>query len=271
MKRSLFAILIISLLAFKLQAQELFTFSEPASNMPANSLGIRVNNWLMNDPEANKINYHMVPELMWGVNKNFMGHAEAFISNRDKGLSVEGAAFYGKYRFYSNDDVYRHFRIAAYGRVSANSAAIHQDEININGHNSGVEAGMIVTQLAHKQAFSATVGYVKAVPNASGNDFPASGATSGVNVFLSTGRLILPRKYNSYKQTNFNVMFEVIGQYQPKTEKYYFDVGPSLQFIFNSQARIDIAYRRSLLTNMDRTAPNGMFIRLEYLFFNPFK
>jgi hypothetical protein len=46
------------------------------------------------------------------------------------------------------------------------------------------------------------------------------------------------------------------------------DVAPSVQFIFNSQSRVDIGYRREISSTMLRTAPNGFFIRLEHNFFN---
>jgi len=48
-------------------------------------------------------------------------------------------------------------------------------------------------------------------------------------------------------------------------------MGPSIQFIVKSQARFDIGYRRQLYSTMERTAPNGMVFKFEYLFFNVFK
>ncbi|MFY8127320.1 MAG: hypothetical protein ACOVMM_03015, partial [Chitinophagaceae bacterium] len=49
------------------------------------------------------------------------------------------------------------------------------------------------------------------------------------------------------------------------------DIVPSIQFIIHSQARIDLAWRKELYSNMTRTAPNGFMIKLEYTFFNAFK
>jgi hypothetical protein len=46
------------------------------------------------------------------------------------------------------------------------------------------------------------------------------------------------------------------------------DIAPSVQMIFNSQARVDIGYRKQLSTTLLRSAPNGFFVRLEYNFFN---
>jgi hypothetical protein len=36
--------------------------------------------------------------------------------------------------------------------------------------------------------------------------------------------------------------------------------------IFNSQARLILAYRRELMSSMMRTAPNGIYLNLEYNF-----
>ncbi len=253
-------------------AQELFNYTEPASNMPAHSLGLRLNNWMMRETESGELNYHLIPEAMWGVNKNLMVHAEAFVSNRNQGFGLEGAALYGKYRFYSHDEVYRHFRMAAYGRLAYNNADIHQEEIETNGHNSGFEMGWIGTQLLHKQAISASVSYEQAsvYPNkleTGVQQYPRS----AVNYTLSTGRLIFPKSYKDYGQTNFNVMVELLGQYLPENGKSYLDVAPSVQFIFNSQTRFDVGYRRQLYSGMSRTAPNGFIVRLEHVLFNAIK
>ena len=126
-----------------MHAQELFVFTDPASNMPARSIGLRLTNTFMHDEQIHKTNYHALPEIMWGANKNLMLHAEGFFSSRNNGLSAEGLGFYGKYRFLSNDEVHSHFRMAAYTRLSFNNSDIHQEEIEINGHNSGYETGKI--------------------------------------------------------------------------------------------------------------------------------
>ncbi len=65
-----------------------------------------------------------------------MVHGDVFISNRNIALSTEGGSIYAKYRFLSNDDVQKHFRMAGYGRYSFNNSDIHQEEINLYGHNT---------------------------------------------------------------------------------------------------------------------------------------
>lgn len=248
-------------------AQELFVYTEPASNMPARSVGIRASNWIMDERATDRINYHFIPEVMWGVSKNLMVHAEGFFSNRSGGLVGEGAGLYAKYRLYSRDTLYRHFRAAAFARATVNNADIHQDEIVTNGHNSGFQVGMIATQLLHRQALSATVGYERATNNMGGNEFPAAQSRNAANLALSTGRLFYPRRYTGYGQVNINGMVEVLAQQLIGSDRRYIDIAPSVQFIFNSQTRVDVGYRRQLYSNMERTAPNGLLVRVEHLLF----
>lgn len=63
-------------------------------------------------------------------------------------------------------------------------------------------------------------------------------------------------------------MIEFAGQTLFQNQKSYLEVVPSIQFIINSQARIDIAYQRELYRSITRTASNGVYIKLEYTFFN---
>lgn len=256
---------------FFVQAQELFVYTEPASNMPKKSLGIRLGNMLMKEDGSNKYDYHLIPELMLGANKNLMLHADAFLSNLNTGLSTEGGSFYAKYRFLSTDKVHSHFRVAVYGRYSFNNSDIHQEEIDLYGHNSGYQGGVVATQLLHKVALSVNASYLKALDNGGKNKFPELQSTNAVNYSFSLGRLMAPKEYTDYKQTNINLMVEFLGQTLGANGRSYMDVAPSIQFIIHSQARIDIGYRQQLYSSIYRTAPNGFNVRFEYLIFNAFK
>jgi hypothetical protein len=249
-------------------AQELFVVTEPASNMPTGSIGVRLAQSLMKEKFESGYNYHIMPEVMWGANKNLMLHIAAFISNRNKNLETEGASVYAKYRFYSVDEVHRHFRVAAFGRYSFNNSDIHQEEINTMGHNSGYEAGLVATQLIKKIAISASAGYEQAINNTAKHKFPAALNNNATNYTLSFGRLMYPNKYKNFKQTNINLMMEFLGQTLNQNGKSFLDVVPSLQFIINSQARIDVAYVKEIYSSMFRTASNGVYLKLEYSFFN---
>lgn len=259
------------LVSMAARSQELFVFTEPASNMAAKSLGIRSMNAFMFAKDG-RLNYHNMPELMWGINKKWMVHAQGFISNRQEGgLETEGGGLYVKYRFLSKDDLQSHFRMAAFGRYSLNNADIHQQEIETMGHNTGYELGLIATQLLHKVAISSSVSYERALDNEPNYKFPEAESNSAINYTLSAGKLMLPKKYTSFNQTNVNLMVELLGQRLNGNGLSYLDVAPSIQFIIRSQARIDIAWRKQLYSTMNRTAANGIVVKLEYNLFNVFK
>jgi len=254
--------------SLNISAQELFVVTEPASNMPTGAIGVRIAQSLMKEKFKSGYNYHLMPEIMWGANKNLMIHTSAFISNRNRDLVTEGGSVYAKYRFFSVDDVQQHFRVAAFGRYSFNNSDIHQEEINTMGHNSGYEAGLVATQLIKKVAISVSGSYEQAVNNTTVNKFPTNQSNNATNYTLSFGRLMYPNKYKNFKQTNINLMMEFMGQTLNENGKSFLDVVPSLQFIINSQARIDVAYIKQIYSSMKRTASNGLYLKLEYSLFN---
>ncbi len=255
-------------LCVKGNAQELFVFTEPASNMATNSLGVRLAASAMKLQYETGYNLHLIPELMYGLSNKIMLHANAFLSNRNTDLVTEGGSLYLKYKFLNHDQVQQHFRMAAFARYSFNNSDIHQAEINLFGHNTGYEGGIVATQLLHKLALSASASFLQAMNNGERNAFPSSQANSATNYTLSVGRLVLPVKYENYEQVNVNLMCELLGQTLLQNGKMYLDIAPSVQFIFSSKARIDVAYRQAIYSTMYRTAPNGFFLRLEYNFFN---
>jgi len=260
-----FLAIILSLQSY---AQELFVMTEPASNMPTGSVGVRAMNSFMYEKDGT-LNYHIMPELMWGISAKWMVHLQSFHSNRSTGgLKTEGGSVYLKYRFFSSDDLHKHFRLAAYARYSKNRADIHQDEIETMGHNTGYEAGLVATKLVNKLAISSSVSFEKALDNMPDYKFPTSQSNSATNYTLSLGKLMYPKKYTNFKQTNINLMCEFLGQRLNENGKSNLDIVPSIQFIIRSQARIDIAYRKELHSTMSRTAPNGFIVKFEYTFFN---
>lgn len=270
MKQQFF--IILSFISISCRAQELYSATEPASNRAAGSIGFRVDNLIMNEINSSKINYHLIPEIMIGVSKKLTIHGNVFFSNRNKTFSGEGGSLYAKYRFLSNDAVQRHFRMAAFGRISRNKSDIHQEEININGHNSGFEAGVVATQLLRKVALSSSVSFGKASDNGNNYKFPYDSKNSrAINYTFSIGKLMLPKEYTDYKQTNINLMLELLSQVNAGSGRYYMDIAPSVQMILNSQSRVDAGYRKELSSTLLRTAPNGLFIRLEHNLFNVFR
>lgn len=253
------------------RSQELFVYTEPASNMAAKSVGFRLNNSLMNVPGTASYNYHFLPEVMVGMSKNVMFHAEAFFSNRNSNLVAEGGAIYLKYRLYSKDDVHSHFRMAAYGKAAINNSDIHQAAIDLNGHNSGLETGLVATQLLNKVAMSSGISYLYAADNTNGNKFGYNDRSRhAIGYNLSVGKLMLPKEYTSYNQTNLNLMAELLGQTNINTGSTFIDVAPSVQLIIQSRIRMDFGYRIPLIKDLQRTTPGGALLRFEYNIFNAF-
>ncbi|MFT3678883.1 MAG: hypothetical protein QM791_01345 [Ferruginibacter sp.] len=266
--------LLITLLCFftlHSNAQELFAVTEPASNMAAGSIGARMDHSLMDELNTSKINYHFIPEIMVGVSGKLMTHANLFFSNRNKDFGFEGGSIYTKYRFLSRDATQRHFRMAVFGRWSFNKSDIHQEEINMYGHNTGFEMGVVATQLLRKVAISSGLSFAEAYDNGNNNKFVYGTENSrALNYTFSVGKLMLPKQYKNYRQTNLNLMLEFLSQLNMGSGKYYLEIAPSAQLIFNSQGRVDIGYKQELGASLSRTAPNGFFIRLEYNVFNVF-
>jgi len=265
MKKSI--VFIFLLINVTISAQELFVFTEPASNMAAKSIGLRLNSMYMKNIHTDRNEICVTPEIMWGVSKKVMLHSEAFFNNATKNFDIEGAGIYLKYRFFSEDAVHSHFRMAAFGRYSINNSFLHDAAINLNSTNSGYEGGIVATKLINKVAISASSSLVHAADNGSylfGDDF-----RNAVNYTLSLGKLLLPKEYTSYDQPNLNMMVELLGQNNlGKNKEYYVDLAPSLQLIIKSRMRIDAGYRFPLKDKMYRGTPKSFLIRFEYNFFN---
>ncbi|WP_443945264.1 hypothetical protein ACJVDH_20455 [Pedobacter sp. AW1-32] len=267
-------ILAIALMIFSaihwVSAQELYVFSEPASNMPTKSVGIRLTNeGMFNNPDFVS---RTIPEIMFGFNKNFMMHGQAFLSDMDGKYRLEGGSLYAKYRFLSLDEAQSHFRAAAFGRISTSKRPTFTRDINLEGDNSGIQGGLVFTQLLHKLALSATLGYAHAFKDA---DKQIVGMPQPNNMFsysLSSGYLVLPFVYKSYKEPNFNVYLELLGKTDPSTGQSYMDIAPAIQMIINSQTRIDLGYRFQTFGNIENRYTKNMYLlRAEFNFFNVLK
>ena len=269
-------LLLICLLALiDAKAQELYVFTEPASNMPSHSVSIKLNDrFVTNDNLDRGFSHRFMPELMIGFTKNLMVHLGFTLSNmHTPALQYESLNFYAKYRFYSQDEIHEHFRMAAFVRGSASQAPFHYDEVNIMGDKSGLEGGLIATMLKNKFALSATVSHTQ-VLHKSRNDkviYVPERFYQSMNYSLSGGLLVFPREYTDYKQTNLNLYTEILAQQLFDTRRYYIDIAPAFQLIFNSNAKLNVGYRFQLGSNMSRMANNSWLISFERTFLNALK
>lgn len=276
MKRVLlFVPLLLSLYA---GAQELYVSTEPASNMPANSLGIRMTSRFFKMEHERITGMRFEPELMWGVSKRLMVHLAAYASNQmQPSIEPEGGSIYAKYRFFSKDDLHSHFRMAAYvkGALINNPyypESNHNADMDLDGGTSGIATGVIATQLIHKLAVSGSLGYNRYMNNTK-DKLPDNMSANAVNYSLSAGYLLLPRTYRSFEQTNLNLYVELLGKSNTDavSRNHYVDIAPAIQFIFNSVTRLDLSYRTQLFGNMPRNVFNTFMIRFEHNIFNVVK
>lgn len=248
-------------------AQELFPFSEPASNMPSKSIGVRITNEFMKDSK-----HRFMPEVMIGHHKNLMSHGQAFFSNLDGKYKFEGLSAYAKYRFISIDEVQSHFRMATYTRVAWSKRPTYTEDLNLEGDNSGIQLGVIATQLIHKLAISGSVSYAAPFNDNSRQLAGFDAPSEHINYSLSTGYLLLPFVYKSYKQPNFNLYLEASGKTSLESGKSYLDLAPAIQAILNSRTRVDLGYNFQIAGGIDnRFKRNMVMLRAEFNFFNALK
>ncbi len=246
-------------------AQELYVNTEPASNMAAKSLGIRAENQGYFKPEYKN---RSTLELMYGVNKNLMVHSAFYTSDYYQNHQrLEGASAYAKYRFYSVDSVQRHFRMAAFAKAANVRNPTPNQEIALEGDNTGLQGGLVATQLIHKLALSGSASYLRAFENRGGFE-PVN--CNSIAYTLSAGYLMFPKRYTNYKQTNINLYAELLGKVNPGKGQQYLDIAPAVQFIFNSVFRVDLSYRTPLTNRMVRNTQNMYLLRVEYNLFNLF-
>lgn len=248
--------------------QELYVSTEPASNMATHSVGIRLENQGYFTP-AYKDRTSL--EIMYGASKDLMVHTTLYASDYYFSQQhFEGGSVYAKYRFLSVDSVQSHFRGALFAKVSAIDNPLLNQEISLEGDNSGFQTGVIFTKLIHKLAISASASYLHALDNRGGYVIPGGNAHDAAGCTLSAGYLLLPKKYENYNQVNLNVYAELLGKTNPGYRQSYLDAAPAIQLIFNSFIRVDFSYRTPLYDQMTRTSRNTYLVRLEYNLFNVF-
>jgi hypothetical protein len=249
--------------------QELYVFSEPASNMPARTLSPRLK-WTGGARPNGSVMQRFTPEFMLGVSPKLMLHAGGTFSNMlTESVRPEGAFVYGKYRFYSKDAVHAHFRLAAFGELGYSRNSMMFDEVTVRGDNSGAEVGLIATQLINKLAVSATGSFLEVFQK---NDHVHEPRVErAINYSLSAGYLLLPVVYESYDQLNLNLYMEFLGQQTFGKRTYFIDAAPAVQLIFKSNAKLNLGYRFQLSGNAGRSLERSFLVAFEYLFFDVLK
>ena len=253
-------------------SQELYVFSEPASNMPAHSLSAKLSYRTPVSKVYNEYKQRFTPELMFGLNKNWMVHISSTFSDfYTSQLRWESVKTYAKYRFYSDDDVHRHFRMAAFAEGSYSRSPFYYGDINLDGDNSGVQAGVIATELVNKLAVSGTASIIKIFADRDKHVYQLDHSLNALYYSLSAGYLLFPFNYSDYKQTNLNLYIETIGMKGFDRGDYMLDLAPALQLIFNSNFKVNLGARLQVSGNMERISEHNYFIAFERTFLGALK
>jgi hypothetical protein len=265
-------ILPILLFSISLFGQELYVFTEPASNMPAKAIYVRTTGHFSGTSQRyDRFTQRYTPEVMVGISKKIMVHIGGTLSNmHTQQFKGESIFLYGKYRFLSVDDVHTHFRMAAFATASKSFVPFHNEEVSLMGDKTGVEAGLIATQLWHKFALSGTVSHTQLLDKSRYNKviYVPSRLYKSIDYTLSAGYLLFPREYTSYKQLNVNLYTELLAQQTLDRKASYTDLAPAIQFIINSNSKINIGYRFQIAGNMDRMTQNHLLVSFERAFLN---
>jgi hypothetical protein len=272
MKIPVFIAMLVS--TYLCSAQELFVFSEPASTRPAKSVAF---NLTARFP-YNKSNTHFynryVPQVVVGVSKKLMVNMGAAFSNyyRANKLQFDGARVYMKYRFLSNDDVHRHFRLAAFAEGGFTANQYLYDEMSLDGDNNGVRGGLIATQLINRFALSGTAYFLRIFTKDDANHHSVlDHSLQMIGYSFSGGFLLLPKEYVDYKQMNLNLYLELLGSKCVDNNLYFIDIAPALQLIFNSNTKINIGGRFQLRGNMARVGRGAVEVGVERTILNFWK
>ena len=255
------------LLLQMVQGQELFMFSEPASNMPAHSLSAKLTYRTPVSKYNNDYSQRYTPEVMFGFSKHVMVHVSSSFSDfYTPQMRWESVKTYVKYRFYSVDEVHRHFRMAGFAEAAYSRSPFTYGDINLDGDNSGAQAGIIATQLVSKLAISGTASILKVFANRNEHVNLLDHSVTAFYYSVSAGYLLLPFNYSDYRQTNLNLYIETIGMKGFEKGDYMLDIAPAIQLIFNSNFKINLGARLQATGNMIRPGEKNYFVSIERTF-----
>lgn len=256
-------------------AQELYVFTEPASNIPAHSVSLKLkDHFVTSDNIYGRFSHRLMPQLMLGLSKKWMVRLSGSIANmHTPDFRYESLSLYTKFRFLSKDELHKHFRMAVFAEGSMTRSPFHYDEITLMGDKDGLQLGLTATQLWHKLAVSATVAHTQVLDPSRNNKviYVPARNYQALDYSLSAGLLILPKEYKDYRQTNLNLYVEALAQQTLDQPTYYLDLAPALQLIFNSNAKLNIGYRFQAAGDMRRMATSSWQVSFERTFLGALK
>ena len=205
------------------------------------------------------------------LNEGFLSHyhvgnetvyySTGLIYSTENDYQFEGVNLNLRYRIYANDKPHEHFRVALNIDGSTSNQAHDEAEPNLHGDNAGFGAGIISTYLKNKFAasFNGQVIFPKPYSETTTkNDRNRIEYGTSYIYNLSFGYLLFPRKLNKYSQFTVNVYAEFLGKTYPSAKVFlngdqaevssntltgnsFIEVYPGLQFLINSNTRIDLS------------------------------
>ena len=261
----IFFILFLLIHNYILSAQELYINSEPASLIPKGTKVVRLTNSNIFLDGSNIMGsignaFIVTPSLSYGISKKIMLSGSIQFANKPyeqdmtPNFGLNGFKIYSKQRILSTDKQKYHTRLSSFIKYSYHEDKFMKDNIDIDLQDTGFELGLIGTQLINKLAISITTAITR-ISNIDEKFTQGSTVkwqTTNFNTFknsISAGYLLFPRKYNSYKQTNFNLYVEYLTNtilnenFPVRYNKFRSTFAPGIQFIIMSRSRLDFSYK----------------------------
>tara|TARA_B100001057_G_scaffold219494_1_gene219905 strand:+ start:52570 stop:53418 length:849 start_codon:yes stop_codon:yes gene_type:complete len=261
----IFLVLFLSFISSLSSAQELYINAEPASLIPKGTKVVRLNHHTIFLNGTNIMGgignaIIMSPSISYGLSKKIMVSGSFQFSNKPyeqdmmPNFGFSGFKLSSKQRILTTDKQKYHTRLSSFIKYSYHDNKFMKNNLDIEIQDTGFEFGIIGTQLINKLAISVT----SAVTRISNIDEKyTSGSTvkwQSINLntiqnSISAGYLLFPRKYKSYKQTNFNLYLEYLTNtiltkgFPDRYDKFTSTLAPGIQFIIMSRSRLDFSYK----------------------------
>ena len=280
----IFFILFFLTYSYKITAQELYINSEPASLIPKGTKVVRLTNSNIFLDGYNIMGsignaFIVTPSLSYGLSKKIMLSGSIQFANKPyeqdmmPNFGLNGFKLYSKQRILTTDKQKYHTRLSSFLKYSYHENKFMKDNLDLELQDTGLELGIIGTQLINKLAISITTAITRIsnIDEKLTQGSTVKWQTTNLNTFknsISAGYLLFPRKYNSYKQTNFNLYIEYLTntilnkEFPVRYNKFSSTFAPGIQFIILSRSRLDFSYK---IRKGDM--PEEFLIKLTYIIY----
>lgn len=246
-----------------LYSQELYINSEPASLIPKGTKVIRLLNSNIFLDGTNTMGgignaFVITPSISYGLSKKIMVSGSLQFANKPyekdmiPNFGINGFKLYSKQRILTTDKEKYHTRLSSFLKYSYHENKFMKDNLDLELQDTGFELGLIGTQLINKLAISVTTAFTKVYDIDEKMGSSVNWQKINLNTFknsISAGYLLFPRKYKSYKQTNFNIYLEYLTNtiltkgFPNRYDKFSSALAPGIQLILLSRSRLDFSYK----------------------------